>query len=135
MIKKFLRSRIVLVCVFALGLCGCTTQAKTDEKVVESTENVNEESKSEATEVKQEYPKIAYIENINYYGTDEKCEAVPRKAPDGVIETFVNKEIMPDAYNSANFGLEQENLEYMFLEDGRLIIHIGEDWYYFEKQE
>ena len=82
----------------------------------------------------QNYPQIAYIDNVTYYGTEKICEMVPRKAPDGVIETFVSPEIMPDAYNSANFGAEQEKLEYMFLEDNQLIIHIGDDWYYFEQR-
>lgn len=81
---------------------------------------------------KQEYPQIAYIDNVTYYGTNEVCSMVPRKAPDGVIETFVSPEIMPDAYNSANFGSEQGQIEYMFTDDGKLILHIGEEWYYFE---
>ncbi len=80
----------------------------------------------------EEYPKIVYIDNVSYYGTDEVCQMVPRKAPDGIIETFVDSAIMPDAYNSANFGAEQGQLEYMFTDDGQLIVHIGEDWYYFK---
>lgn len=108
MIKRKRMIGMLLSLLLVLGVCGC---GKTEEPV---------------------YPKIAYIDNNTYYGTDEICENVPRKAPDGFIETFVDKEIMPDAYNSANFGSEQGTLEYMFLEDGRLIIHIDENWVYFE---
>lgn len=82
----------------------------------------------------ESYPKIAYINNISYYGTGERCEMVPRKMPDGVIETTIESEIMPDMMNSANFGSEYGSMEFMFLDDGRVIIHMGEDWYYFEQQ-
>ncbi len=75
------------------------------------------------------YPKIVYVDGNTYYATDDKCEMVPRKAPDGVIETFIQSEIMPDMMDSANFGSEYGSIEYMFLEDGTLIIHLGEDWY------
>ena len=95
-------SMVILLCV----LCGCAK--------------------------KDDYPKIAYIDNVSYYGTDEMCETVPKKAPDGIIETFVDENIMPDAYNSANFGSEQGKIEYIFLENNQLIVHLGEDWYYFE---
>lgn len=120
--KKYFLSLLLL----GLILCGCG--AKTSGEVVEPTESESTENAEQS-----DYPMIAYIDNENYYGTGEICEAVPRKTPDGTIETFVDKEIMPDAYNSANFGSEYEKLEYMFLEDGQLIIHIGEDWIYFEK--
>lgn len=104
---------LTFLLLLTFGLCACGSKE----------EKSNEES---------EYPKIAYIDNVTYYGTGEVCQTVPRKAPDGTIETFVSPEIMPDAYNSANFGSEAGSLEYMFLEDGQLIIHIDENWYYFE---
>ena len=91
-------------------------------------------NKSQEGALTEEYPQIAYIDNVSYYGTGNICDMVPRKTPDGMIETFVSAEIMPDAYNSANFGAEYGSLEYMFLDDGQLIIHVGEDWYYFNKQ-
>lgn len=103
-------------------------------QVVEDNSTSTTPSATEVTDTKEEYPKIAYIDDVSYYGTDRICEMVPRKMPDGTIETFVEKEIMPDSYNSANFGSEYEKLEYMFLDDGQLIIHIGEEWQYFEKQ-
>ena len=78
------------------------------------------------------YPRIAYIDNELYYDTGKICETVPRKMPDGLIETFVSAEIMPDMPNSANFGFDNESMEYMRLDDGRLIIHVGKDWYFFE---
>lgn len=81
---------------------------------------------------KEKYPKIVYIDNELYYGTDKVCEVVPRKMPDGIIETIIESEIMPDSPNSANFGAEYGNMEYMFLEDGQLIVHEGEKWFYFE---
>lgn len=80
---------------------------------------------------KEEYPQIAYIRNVSYYNTQTVCEAVPRKMPDGVVETFVPQEIMPDAPESANFGQEYGSMEYMFLDDGQLIMHLGDNWYYF----
>lgn len=83
---------------------------------------------------KDSYPKIVYINNVSYYGTDEKCEMVPRRMPDGTITTFTPAEIMPDMFESANFGSEFGSMEYMILEDGRLIVHMGEDWYYFDEQ-
>lgn len=86
----------------------------------------------EKKEIEEDYPQIVYIDDCSYYGTDEVCEMVPRRNPDGKIDTFVPKEIMPDSYNSANFGSEYESLEYMFLEDGKLIVHVGELWYFFE---
>ncbi len=83
---------------------------------------------------KEEYPQIAYINEISYYGTGQECMQVPRKAPEGTIETFTPAEIMPDAPFSANFGQEYDKLEYMFLDDGNLIIHIGDKWMIFEAQ-
>lgn len=120
-------SKILLVTTLVFGLCGCGAKANSD--TVASGE-VN----AQGSQTEQEYPKIVFIENASYYGTDEKCEVVPRKAVDGVIETFVDAEIMPDVDGLANFGADQGKLEYMFVEDGRLIIHIGDDWYYFENQ-
>ena len=79
------------------------------------------------------YPKIAYIENELYYDTGKVCKTVPRKMPDGLIDTFVPAKIMPDMPNSANFGSDKESMEYMHLDEGRLIIHIGKKWYFFEK--
>lgn len=76
------------------------------------------------------YPQIVYIDNELYYATEEKCDMVPKKMPDGVIETFVPKEIMPDMPDSANFGEEQGQIEYMYLDEGSLIVHIGDNWYY-----
>lgn len=81
---------------------------------------------------KDKYPKIVYIKGDTYYGTNKKCDIIPRKMPDGVIDTFIENEIMPDMMDSANFGKEYEKLEYMFLEDGQLIVKMGEDWYYFK---
>ena len=78
------------------------------------------------------YPRVVYIENELYYDTGKICETVPRKMPDGMIETFVPAEIMPDMPNSANFGTDSESMEYMRLDDGRLIIHVGKNWYFFE---
>lgn len=83
---------------------------------------------------KQENPRIAYILGDLYYVTDNKCEMVPRKMADGVIETFVQPDIMPDMFDSANFGSEYGSMEYMFLDDGRLIIKMGNNWYYCDKQ-
>lgn len=119
MSKHLIRLFWMLSLLVVLGLCGCGSQ---DSKAEDS--NASE----------PEYPQIVNIENNLYYGTGEICEMVPRKAPDGVIDTIVEKEIMPDAMGSANFGQEQGELEYMFLEDGRLIVHIDENWYYFTKE-
>lgn len=83
---------------------------------------------------KKDYPKIAYINNVSYYGTGKKCKVVPKKMVDGTIETFIDPQIMPDMPNSANFGAEYEALGYMFLDDGQLIVQIGEDWYYFDRK-
>lgn len=91
-----------------------------------SKENTKEETST------SEYPQIVYIDNVSYYNTAQKCDMVPKKMPEGTIETFVSPEIMPDAYNSANFGSEYGTLSYMFLDDGTLIVQIGEDWYNFE---
>lgn len=112
--KRMIMSVLLIMLLVVTGVCGCGKKAE---------------------EEQNDYPKIAYIDDITYYGTDEVCTMVPRKAPDGTIETFVSPEIMPDAHNSANFGSGQGKLEYMHLEDGQLIIHIGEDWYYFESQQ
>lgn len=120
-------SKILLVTTLVFGLCGCGAKANSD---TVASEEVN----TQDSQTEQEYPKIVFIENASYYGTDEKCEVVPRKAVDGVIEAFVDAEIMPDVDGYANFGADQGKLEYMFVEYGRLIIHIGDDWYYFEKQ-
>lgn len=126
--KRFRIAGIIGVAVCMLGLCSaCGKESEAQNAETEETEIVSESDSEE------DYPQIAYIENEAYYGTDEICEMVPRKAVDGVIETYVPKEIMPDAHNSANFGSEEEPVEYMFLEDGQLIVHIGENWYYFEK--
>jgi len=114
-----LKKAILTLLILMILLSGCA----------KASDNQSAVSNSEET-----YPKIAYIEDELYYGTDTICEMVPRKMPDGVIETFVDKEIMPDSFDSANFGSEYSTLEYMFLDDGRLIIHIGEDWFYFEKR-
>lgn len=117
-----------------------TPDTKEDEEVQEDasaeTEDVDTDADSDNQDAETEYPQIAFIEDEFYYGTGEICTMVPRKAPDGMIETIVSKEIMPDAHNSANFGAEDDQMEFMFLEEeGQLIIHIGEDWYYFEKQQ
>lgn len=93
--------------------------------VITSISNKKEDS-SEATE----YPRIVYVNGNTYYATNEKCDMVPRKMPEGKIETFIDSAIMPDMMDSANFGSEYGSIEYMFLDDGRLIIHLGEDWYY-----
>ncbi len=114
-------TKIMYMVILAFAVCGCS--AKSDEALAGSSEGNL-----------QDYPRIVLINNASYYGSDEKCAAVPRKAPDGTIETFVDAEIMPDVNGTANFGAEQGQLEYMFVEDGRLIVHIGEDWYYFDKQ-
>lgn len=145
-IKKM--NSILAFALIVVGLCGCGTTsdkvvnggtAATDEtveaeEVVEKEDAVGAEDTEETIQEMPEYPKIVYVDSVLYYGTDEVCEIVPRKAPDGIIETFVPEEIMPDAYNSANFGSEQGSLEYIFLEDGQLIVHIGEEWFYFEMQ-
>ena len=120
-------SRIILLTTLALALCGCG--AKSEDTTVTSEEMNAQDSQSEL-----EHPKIVFIENASYYGTDEICTIVPRKAPDGVIESFVDPAIMPDVDGYANFGADQGKLEYMFVEDGSLIVHIEEEWYYFEKQ-
>lgn len=82
----------------------------------------------------EEYPKIVYIDNVSYYGTDKICDTVPKMMPEGTIETFTPQEIMPDMPFSANFGAEYGSLEYMHLEDGSLIVHVGNDWYFFESK-
>lgn len=115
------KMEVVLAVSLLMGLCACgKSAAPAEDTSVESTE--------------QEYPEIAYINNENYYKTDKICEMVPRRMPDGIIETYVEKEIMPDSPQSANFGSEQEKVEYMFLEDGQLIVHVGENWYYCEQK-
>lgn len=122
MIKLMSRTKTILVLMLALALCGCGTKAN------------DNAAKTEEAEINIEYPKIVVIGEASYYGTDEKCEMVPRKAVDGTIESFVDAAIMPDVDGYANFGADQGKLEYMFVEDGRLIVHIGDDWYYFEKK-
>lgn len=109
--KKIIIISIVVVVIVAIGIIYASLNKKKDS-----------------------YPQIAYINNVSYYGTGEKCDMVPRKMPDGVIETIIESEIMPDMPMSANFGSEYGSMEFMFLDDGRLIIHMGEDWYYFEQQ-
>jgi len=116
-----------------IALCGCGT--KTDDSVkLDEEKDTSVDEKNQNSDSEEVYPKIICIDSSLYYGTDEKCEVIPRKAPDGIIETFIEKEIMPDADGVANFGAEQGSIEYMFLEDGSLIVHIGEEWYYFEKR-
>lgn len=121
--KKYYMLGLVVMLSSVIGLCGCNNKADT----------TNAEVAEEQAQEEPAYPKIVYINNVTYYGTDEICEMVPRKAPDGIIETIIESEIMPDSYNSANFGADQGQIEYMFLDDGKLIVHIGEDWYYFEQ--
>ncbi len=77
------------------------------------------------------YPQIVQVDGSTYYGTGEVETKVPRKMPDGEITTFVEASIMPDSDDSANFGKEYGSLEYMHTDDGRLLIHMGEDWYVF----
>lgn len=84
---------------------------------------------------RRKYPQIAYIDRNLYYKTDRICEMVPRRMPDGVINTFVPREIMPDGVDSANFGRKEKSLEYMFLESGELIINFKGIWYYCEKEK
>jgi len=81
---------------------------------------------------KIEYPEIVCIGDSLYYKTDEICERVPRRMPDGLIKSFYPVEIMPDAHESANFGAEYECLEYMFTEDTEVIVHLGKEWFYCE---
>lgn len=124
---------IAMVCVCVVGVLAV---------VVASLNKKGNESEDKATEVgvsdevqdnsASEYPQIVYIDNVSYYNTDKICEMVPRQMPDGVIETFVDPAIMPDMFSSANFGSEYGSLEYIFLESGELIVHVGENWYYFE---
>lgn len=125
MINKTKKFQILAAVALAAVLCGCGATTGGDTSMLSDTVSHSEEGDVE-------YPMIAYIDNVNYYGTGEICDMVPRKAPDGIIETFVDKEIMPDAPFSANFGQDQGSLEYMFLDDDQLIIHIGENWYYFK---
>ena len=127
MIKIARSSSVLLMVTIVSVLCGCGAETNSPINVAIEVDNQDDQTN-------QEYPKIVFIENASYYGTDEICELVPRKVPDGVIETFVDAAIMPDVDGYANFGAEQGKLEYMFVEDGRLIVHIGDDWYYFEKQ-
>lgn len=127
MIKLTGSSKIILILTLSLALFGCGKNTNDKAEILES-------AKIQESQTEQEYPKIIYIKNASYYGTEEKCEEVPRKSPDGVIETFVDAQIMPDVDGYANFGADQGKLEYMFVEDSRLIVHIGDDWYYFEKQ-
>lgn len=127
---------LIIVLLVALCLSGCGKKQDSNIEDVNTTEAKQETpKKDDVKEEKIEYPQIAYVNNILYYGTGEICDMVPRKAPDGTIETFVPEEIMPDAPNSANFGRQQKKLEYIILEDKRLIVHIGENWYYFEEKK
>ena len=102
---------------------------------LEEGANISADAMVEGADSDEEYPQIVYIDGELYYGTGEECQMVPKKAPDGTIETFCPAEIMPDAPQSANFGQEYEKLEYMFLDDGELIIHIGEQWMLFEAEK
>lgn len=128
----FLILAVSAVMITACGIRITNNPSKSSSEVVADGEEVN--SEAEDIEEAEEYPKIVYINNESYYGTDNICEAVPRRMPDGVIETYIESEIMPDSFNSANFGSEDKPLEYMFLDDGQLIVHIEEDWFYFDKQ-
>ena len=111
--KRIVKKALIFMILCAVCLGGCKKKTGKEQEV--------------------EYPKIVYVNNISYYGTDEICEMVPRKAPDGVIETFVPREISPDAPNSANFGEDGKSMEYMILEDHSLILHMGDNWYYFRE--
>lgn len=132
--KGFVLVAFVVLAIAAVGCAKKTQSPKDDMTAVKEaeTEEMDTSQLDETTE--QEYPKIVFIDNVLYYGTGEECLQVPRKMTDGTIETFCEKEIMPDAPNSANFGAENEKMEYMFLEDGQLIVHDGEAWFYFEKE-
>ncbi|MDO4976857.1 MAG: hypothetical protein Q4E53_06305 [Eubacteriales bacterium] len=134
-----MKKRFVLAtfAVLAIAAVGCAKKSKSPKEEITSvkeaeTKEMDTSQSVETTE--QEYPKIVFIDNVLYYGSNEECLQVPRKMADGTIETFYAKEIMPDAPNSANFGSENEKMEYMFLEDGQLIVHDGEAWFYFEKE-
>lgn len=117
MIKLAGSPKTLLILSLSLALVGCG-------KNINDTAEILESVKIQESQTDQEYPKIIFIKNASYYGTEEKCEVVPRKSPDGVIETFVDAQIMPDVDGYANFGADQGKLEYMFVEDGRLIVHI-----------
>lgn len=133
---KIKGKELIIVLLVALCLSGCGKKQDSNIEEVNTIESKQETlQKNAVKEEKIEYPQIAYVNNISYYGTGEICDMVPRKAPDGTIETFVPEEIMPDAPNSANFGRQQKKLEYIILEDKRLIVHIGENWYYFEEKK
>lgn len=124
------------ICVCLLAGCGKNT---TKPETSENNQSISESSQStsdaeESSETTEEYPKIVNIDQVLYYGTDEECMQVPRKAPDGSIKTFCPPEIMPDMPESANFGEEDEELPYMFLEDESLIVQINCQWMYFEKE-
>lgn len=124
----------IYICIvggMTLALTACSEITGMQKEVQERAEFVQADNQIN----KQEYPRMVYIDNVLYYDTEKKCDAVPRKMPDGIIETYVEKEIMPDSFNSANFGSEKEQIEYMYLEDKRLIVHIDENWYYFDIQE
>lgn len=133
-ITFYSKCRVFLVMALSIVLCGCGTKNYNSAKVGDSN-MASAEVNTLVSDSEEEYPMILCIETTLYYGTEEKCEMLPRKAPDGKIETFIEKEIMPDADGVANFGADKGPLEYMFLEDGRLIVHVGENWYYFKKQE
>ena len=127
---KIKGKELIIVLLAPLCLYGCGKGNNVNDSINQNDININNTSQEEI-----KYPQIAYIHNTSYYGTGEICDMVPRKAPDGTIETFVPEEIMPDAPNSANFGRQQKKLEYIILEDKRLIVHIGENWYYFEEKK
>lgn len=132
--KRFVLAALVVLAIAAVG-CAKKAQSKNEEVAsVEEADTKEMDTSHEDETMEQEYPKIVYIDNVFYYGTGEECQQVPRKMADGTIETFCAKEIMPDAPNSANFGEENGSMEYMLLEDGQMIVHDGEGWFYFEKE-
>lgn len=132
--KGFVFAVFAVLAIAAVGCAKKTNSPKEDVTTVEKTETEEMDTSQMDENTEQAYPKIVYIDNVLYYGTDKECLQVPRKMADGNIETFCSKEIMPDAPNSANFGEENESMEYMFLEDEQLIVHDGETWFYFEKE-
>lgn len=129
--KLFLMGSCICVCLLA----GCGKKPANPDPS-ETSQSVSESSQStsiteESSETAEEYPMIVNIDQVLYYGTGEECMQVPRKAPDGSIKTFYPPEIMPDMPESANFGEEGEELQYMFLEDGSLIVQVNGQWMFF----
>lgn len=76
------------------------------------------------------YPMLINVQETVYKKTKEECTMVPRRMPDGFIKTFFPKDIMPDVFDSANFGQKLGEMEYMILEDGRVIVKCGTAWFY-----